>query len=78
MAKYDPLFDRLNVAGRTVNMQFAELDELVGGLPPSARRYAAWWANDDRTHPHCMSWGEAGYRAEVDLAAEVVRFHRAN
>lgn len=47
MAKYDPLLTRLSSAGSSVVLPFTELDEMIGGLPPSARRYAAWWSKSD-------------------------------
>jgi len=57
-------------------MTFDEIADLLGGLPPSANRYPAWWANDDPTHSHRPSWNGAGFAAHSDLAARIVRFDR--
>lgn len=36
-----------------VELSFAELDLIVpGGLPGSARRHPAWWANSRTAHDH--------------------------
>lgn len=80
MAKYDALRDHLaNVpaATRTVTMRFAEVDAIVGGLPPSARRHRAWWANDSKVE--AMAWRAAGRHVDtggVDFNAETVTFAR--
>jgi hypothetical protein len=55
-------------------MTFDEVDQLVGGLPPSSRRWAAWWANDP-THVQARAWLEVGRRVDtVDLRAGWVAF----
>jgi hypothetical protein len=55
-------------------MGFVEISRLVGGLPPSARRHRAWWANSP-SHVQAHAWLELGRRVEaVDLEREVVRF----
>lgn len=75
MSKYDPLHEHLAKQSGYVNFQLDELSQLIpGGLPPSAYTYEAWWNNDDPSHPHCRSWGDAGYKAQVDLARKHVRF----
>lgn len=74
MSKYSPLHQRLIRAGESLSLPFDEVADLVGGLPASAFKYAAWWNNDDPSHSHSRSWSDAGYRAEVDLAARIVRF----
>lgn len=73
MAKYDPLSDHLARRGEpVVEMAFADVDRLVGGLPPSARKYPAWWANDEAsgTHSHAGAWLDIGRRTtRLDLKA---------
>jgi hypothetical protein len=73
--KYAPLAEFLK--GRKteqVDVDFDVIDTLVGGLPTSARRHRAWWAND-ATHSQARGWLEAGWRvAAVDLEGLRVRF----
>ena len=57
-----------------VVVRLDELDLLVGGLPASARRHAAWWANSRESQPHARFWLDAGRRAQVDFASGCVRF----
>ena len=73
-AKYDPLASALTASSpQTVTMTFAELDDLVGGLPPGARGDRTWWGNT--THPsrsQARAWIGAGYRVgEVELKVAV-------
>ena len=72
MAKYDPLFEHLCRAGdRDLVMTFDEIDELVGGLPGSARKLPAWWSGE----PQAKAWRNAGRELEsVDRVAARVRF----
>jgi hypothetical protein len=72
--KYEPLRDALTARSGQVTWSFAELDRLVGGLPPSARRERTWWANTWR-QPQAQSWLSAGFSvAAVDLNAAAVTF----
>jgi hypothetical protein len=75
VAKYDALRDYLFRAGAAeVRMSFDEIGDLVGGLPSSAFRHRAWWAND-RSHVQARAWLDAGREAvEVDLTGKWVRF----
>ena len=80
MGKYDPLFEHLCRAGDdALEMTFDEIGALVGGLPASATRYPAWWANEGAGgHVQAQSWMNAGREVEsVDLRAGRVRFSRA-
>tara|TARA_R110002020_G_scaffold36894_37_gene111036 strand:+ start:678 stop:923 length:246 start_codon:yes stop_codon:yes gene_type:complete len=80
MGKYDPWREHLLRADADqVKMSFAELEALAP-LPPSARKHAAWWSNEDAdstTHSQCKAWISAGYRARPDLASGEVKFIRA-
>jgi hypothetical protein len=81
MAKYDPLFEQLCRTGDgPVAMSFAEIDPLVGGLPPSAVRYPAWWGNEvDAHHVQAKAWIEAGRQVDrVDLNGQRVWFSAAS
>ena len=50
VSKYDPLYQHLSKQkAPTVTMTFTEIEAILGSkLPPSARKYAQWWENDDR------------------------------
>lgn len=80
MLKYAPLTDELVACGsETIRYEFRQLDDLVGGLPPSARRHRAWWSNEIGSGGHVQSraWMTAGFVVEnVDLAVGVVEFRR--
>jgi len=63
-------------------MTFAEVEMVLGfDLPPSARKYAAWWGNADpdtgQSH-YPQAWLRAGRRAAVNLTAESVVFNRTD
>lgn len=69
MAQWDHLTDWLATADETARLSWAELDQLVGGMPPSAARHRAWWSGD-RTH--VRAWRRVGYHlGEVDMGREV-------
>ena len=78
--KYAPLYRYLIT--RTSfrwRASFSEIETVLGfGLPASARRHPAWWANQDGGgHSHARAWREAGRRTkEVDLKAETLVFER--
>jgi hypothetical protein len=43
-------------------MSFEEIADLVGGLPNSAYRHQAWWANErEGRHVQARSWMSAGF-----------------
>lgn len=77
--KYHALHEYLGAVLRrgddAVQLTFADLDTLVGGLPASARRHREWWSNSGQ--PHSWSWRDAGWVvAKVDQAKGAVRFER--
>lgn len=78
MSKYDPLKQYLIGKPVRIEMTFDEIANLVGGLPASAYGYEAWWNNDDTSHHHCRSWGDAGFDARPNLTRQTVIFHRKN
>jgi hypothetical protein len=80
MSKYAPL--RRHLEGRTegeITLSFNQLDQLVDGLPASARNHRAWWANEaEGSHVQARAWINAGWRVdEVQLTAERVKFVRS-
>jgi hypothetical protein len=52
-----------------VVLSFDELDEIVGGLPASAKRYRAWWANKRSSQAHASAWLDAGRLVTPDFNA---------
>lgn len=57
-----------------VTLSFDELDAIVGGLPPSAHAWEAWWTNSKRSRPHSRFWLDAGRRVSADLFKKVAVF----
>ena len=54
---------------------FAEIAALVGGLPPSAYEWPAWWSNSG--HTQAEAWRQANWRVDqVSLDRQRVRFAR--
>lgn len=57
---------------------FSEIEAIVGfGLPASARRHTAWWANEkgDSRHSQSIAWIAAGWETtDVDMTAETLSF----
>jgi hypothetical protein len=77
MPSYDALTEFLNgTEGAEITLTFAQLDRIVGGLPASARKHQAWWANSMRSQPHARAWLNARRSAQVDFVAGQVRFTR--
>ena len=73
---YKYLRDRF--ANRLV-LTFAEIEDILGsGLPVSARRYPAWWSNNEGSHVQAEAWLTAGFRTEqVDIPGEKLTFVRS-
>jgi hypothetical protein len=72
--KYGPLSRHRSAASHPTTMPFAEMSGSVGGLPASAYRDPAWWANDP-THVQARAWLDVGLRVEtVDLDRQIVGF----
>lgn len=80
MAKYDPLGRFLRRNGRAeIEMSFADIERVIGGLLPKSADRPQWWANEtDPTsrHVQCRAWQESGYEAFLVEGAEKVRFRR--
>ena len=80
-SRYDALRSHLSKRSEPlVHMSFGEIDRLIGqpGLPDSARRHRAWWANErSGSHSHARSWlGATPPRrtANVDFNTQTVDF----
>ena len=79
MSKYDPLERHLGGLDHSVQhtFSFAQLEQILGcSLPPSARAYQAWWANQRGAgHTQAHSWMEAGWHTgDLDLKSKRVTF----
>jgi 5-methylcytosine-specific restriction enzyme B len=76
MPKYGALAARLAATPSSeLNLTFAEIDELVDGLPASARDHRPWWGNASGSTGQAKSWMDVGWRVDaVDLAGGTVRF----
>jgi hypothetical protein len=74
-SRYLPLRDYLTRChSAEVRMSFAEIEELVGRLPDSARLHRAWWSNSSHV---ARAWRDAGWHLRsVSQAAEQVVFER--
>lgn len=70
MSRYNALTTKLLTHTEpTVMLSFEELDRIVGGLPDSAKKHRAWWANKRTSQPHARAWLDAGRRATPDFVA---------
>lgn len=80
MSMYEPL--KAFLEGRSepvIRMTFAEIEGILGRpLPASARKYSAWWANEQSgSHSHARSWMEAHRMTRrLDLNSASVEFVR--
>lgn len=76
--KYEPL--ALYLRGRhspTKVLGFDQIEAIIrSDLPPSAREYREWWANDGY-HTQARAWMSAGWRVDrIDLPGRTVRFRK--
>jgi hypothetical protein len=82
--KYLPLAQHLlTVPAATTDLQFqiAEIEGIVRAhLPPEARRFPNWWANQKTgKRPQAFAWMAAGWLvSKVDVDAGLVKFRRQN
>ncbi len=81
-SKYEALRQYLNVyPGMSVWLNFQQIEENLGQkLPNSARRHAAWWANEKTgSHSHARAWMDVGFKtSRIDVKKESVMFGRAD
>jgi hypothetical protein len=75
MSRYGTLTEHLLASNDpVVSLTFEELDNLVGGLPESAKKYGAWWANSRTSHGHSGAWLDAGRKVSLDFRSRVATF----
>ena len=75
--KYQPLQHLLTGCDQPrITLTFGQIEQTIGGgLPPSARKHQAWWANNQNGHSHCRAWLEIGWRTEnLSIPEEKVDF----
>ncbi|GAA1082736.1 DUF7662 domain-containing protein [Kitasatospora arboriphila] len=77
--KYGPLRAYLELAAvrsdSAIELDFSFIDELVGGLPSTARTNPGWWANN--SHVQAKAWRDADWHVESrNLRQERIRFAR--
>lgn len=78
MSRYSALSEFLRHRDdEVVELSFEEIDELVGGLPPSARKHASWWANSTKPSGQSRFWMSVGRKAQPEMDQLLVRFRRA-
>lgn len=79
MAKYDPLFAFLKAhPGSYWRPSMTEIEKVLGfPLPDSAKRHAAWWANQRRA-VQANAWLDAGWETSDVTPGGRVTFKRVN
>ena len=67
-------------SGDYITLSFADIEAALGfKLPPSARRYPAWWSNTEKGHTHARAWMRTGWRTgNVSVAGQRVSFSRVS
>lgn len=74
--KYKPLTNYLIQSGKdTIQLSFQQLEEITGGLPPSAYVYRLAWS-DSSGHSLSYGWLNAGYSISADFKDQTAVFHR--
>lgn len=80
MSKYKPLQEHLQKSTIDyVRLSFKDIEQVLGfKLPPSARKFQAWWANEVAPRSgQQRSWLDAGWNTQqLDLSKEEVTFVR--
>lgn len=82
MGKYEPLARHLSdFTGDAWDATFEQIEEILKSkLPPSARKYQAWWSNATKGgHSQAKSWIDADWvtvPGEIDLREGKIRFAR--
>ena len=77
MSKYSKLTAYLvDLDGDAFMTNFAALEDILGfDLPPSARQYPAWWANQSKGQS--LAWESAGWKtSDVSIGIQTVNFVR--
>jgi hypothetical protein len=61
-----------------IEVSFDEINAMIASaLPPSARKYRAWWGNESGGHVQASARLGVGWKVEeVDFSAGLVKFKR--
>ena len=80
MSRYDALHDWLVEQPDTeIALTFSDIEMIIGAdLPESARKYQAWWANQNPPSTQSLAWLSAGWRASPRLNDERVVFRKSD
>jgi CBS domain-containing protein len=79
-SRYAPLAiwlqDRAREGHNRFSLTFEQIEEIINDkLPPSARQYRNWWANDSISHTQSQQWLDVDWRvASINISAERVVF----
>jgi len=61
-----------------VELSFEEIEKILESpLPPSARKFSAWWSNEQSSssrHVQSRAWVSIGWRARADLKSQRALF----
>ncbi len=60
-----------------MTLSLEQVDQLVGGLPDSARLYREWWSNSPQGRWYAKFWMDAGFLATPHLERSIVEFTRS-
>lgn len=80
MGRYERLYKWLRTSsGPRISLTFEQIEEILGfGLPDTARKDAAWWANEKTAqfrYNQRRAWLNAGFHTEnLSLPNETVDF----
>lgn len=79
--KYQTLYRYLcDLPAQEWNASFEDIEKVLGfSLPPSARHYSAWWANEKPggSHTHALAWTAAGWKtSDVNILSETLTLSR--
>ena len=77
MANYSKWEEYLNAKHDSFEIEFKEIEKIIGKLPPSAYEYKEWWSNHP-SHPLMKVSLKNGWRqTNLDLYLKKVGFHQS-
>lgn len=82
MSKYSPLHQflaEIPLTEQGCTLTFAQIEQIIAAdLPPSARKYPAWWANvSGGSHVQAYAWLNSGWQVtNLNIPQRLVTFNR--